>query len=134
MAEEVEYEEGYDLKKIGALALGIILVVIVVSMFFGLIEIPEITIPEIQTEQPNTEPETIQEQPPAPISPVIVVPEDIENKRELIKPEYEKYLNFGLSADDIVDIQFLSCEILETEDVSEDPKYTQIFNQRLSEC
>ena len=136
----MEYEEGYDLKKVGALILGIILAVIVVSMFIGLIniQIPEITIPEMQTEQAqqtNTEPETMQEPPqPTPISPVIQVPEDIENKRELIKPEYEKYLDFGLSVDDIVDIQFLSCEILETEDISQDPKFVQIFKQRLSEC
>ena len=127
--EEVEYEEGYDLKKVGALILGIILVVIVATMFLGLIniEIPEITIPEITI--PETQNQITNDQ-TAPQEPTQV---QIPNNN--LRPEYEKYFDFGLSVDDIIDIQNMDCSVFTANGtMSTDPKFTGIFEQRRSEC
>jgi len=137
MAEE-EYEDAFDFKKIGAIAVGIIIAVVAATILLGIIKvdiptIPEIELPEIniETEQPSQQqqqqPETVV---PTPESPII----EVEDKRDLIKPEYEKYIDFGITIDDIVDIQFMPCLSFEEGNFSQESKYIEIFKQRRSEC
>ncbi len=141
MAEE-EYEDAFDFKKIGVIAVVIIIAVVAATVFLGIIEvniptIPDIELPEvninIETEQPSQqqEPDTVvTDPPPTPVSPII----NAEDKRGLIKPEYEKFIEFGITIDDIVDIQNMSCLSFDEGNISTDPKYAEIFEQRRTEC
>lgn len=145
MTEEAEYEDAFDFKKIGVIAVVIIIAVVAATVFLGIIEVNIPTIPDIEfelpevninieTEQPSQqqEPDTVvtEPPPPTPVSPII----DAEDKRGLIKPEYEKFIEFGITIDDIVDIQNMSCLSFDEGNISTDPKYAEIFEQRRTEC
>lgn len=114
MSEE-EYD-GYDLKKIGILIGGCVIAAgIILTLLFGFIDI-DIELPPIKI--PKTESQ----------------PRIIDNN---INPEYVKYLDFGISEDDIIDIQELDCIMFEPENANympNDTKYTEILNQRRAEC
>jgi len=115
--DTVEYEEVVDFKKIGLIATILILGSIIIAVYVLGMDFPTIEIPEINSnEQIEPETETIQADP-------------------RIRDEYKKYIDFGLSEDDILNIQELPCEAFETkENFSQDPKYGMIFQQRESEC
>ena len=87
------------------------------------IEIPEIEIPEIEIQE-QVEQEPVQ-----------------QTTTENIKPEYQKYIEFGLTEDDIFDIQSMPCGIFDDlatngtqSQLSTDSKYETIFDQRRNEC
>lgn len=126
-----EYELVFDYKKIALLIIGIMAVMLVVFIiisgelpsFLSEIKIPEIALPEIELPVQSTQP-TTQEQIPQPEPP------------EQMKGEYQQYLGFGLSEDDIIDIQSMNCSLFSQGNatMSEDPKFTLIFEQRKAEC
>ena len=94
-------------------------------MFFLTVDFEQIQIPEIQI--PVME---IQEQP---------VIEQEQTTTENIKPEYQKYIEFGLTEDDIIDIQSMPCSFFDVSvnngtELSTDSKYQNIFDQRRLEC
>lgn len=107
-----EYDEVYDFKKIG-IVIGVIGIVAIIVIFFaGLFT------------------ETLSEFMPVIELPVLPELTDLD-----IKPNYRKFLDFGISADDIKDIQNMDCISFENEAlISKDPKYTMIFEERRSEC
>lgn len=52
-----------------------------------------------------------------------------------IKQEYEKYLDLGISYDDVLDFQDLPCQIFDTpEMISPDSRFTAIIEQRKIDC
>lgn len=165
MAQEVdddEYEESYDLKKVAILAGLIIAAAVVATIVLGVVdlgvEIPnvgievsdDVIVPEIkEVEKPTME---IQDPPQQEFEPIIAPPEITEQPEQApprpaidpfekpleIKPEYEKYLETGISEDDILDIQSMNCNWFDFNNassvISDDPKYERIFEQRKSEC
>ena len=122
-----EYEEVYDFKKIIIVGGIIALVVILSALVFISINTDWFESFENWLEFPN---------------PILDFPEFIPkielptmNQDEDIKPNYRKFLDFGISADDIKDIQNMECITFENEAlISKDPKYTMIFEERRSEC
>ena len=118
-----EYEEVYDRTKVFALIIGLVSVGVLVVFFltvdFEQIKIPEIQIPEIQLQE-QTESQ---------------IPVQLEPGKDVIKDDYFKYIDFGISIDDIVDIQSMPCSAFEQNDtLSTDNKYQNIFDQRRLEC
>ncbi len=115
-----EYELVFDYKKIALLIIGIMAVMLVVFIiisgelpsFLSEIKIPEIDLPVQSTPQPEPEP------------------------LGQMKGEYQQYLGFGLTEDDIIDIQNMNCNLFSQGNatISEDPKFTLIFEQRKAEC
>lgn len=62
-------------------------------------------------------------------------PEQLTEKTDQIKQEYKKYLDLGISTDDILDFQSMPCSIFDTpEMLSTDTKYTSIIEQKKIEC
>lgn len=126
-----DYEEVYDRTKVFALIIGLVSVGVLVVFFLTVdleqivlpeIEIPKIEIPVIQLqEQTITEPQ---------------IPDEIEPGKDAIKDDYFKYLDFGLSMDDIVDIQSMPCSVFSSSNntLSTEGKYQNIFDQRRLEC
>jgi hypothetical protein len=120
-----EYEEVFDRTKVFALIIGLASVAVLI-VFFLTVDFEQIQIPEIQIpiEIPEIE---IQEQP-------------VEQTRtENIKPEYQKYIEFGLTEDDIIDIQSMPCGFFDDTisngtELSTDNKYETIFDQKRTEC
>jgi len=119
-----DYEEVYDRTKVFALIIGLVsigvLIVFFLTVDFEQIKIPQIEIPEIQLqEQTRSEP----------------IPDQLEPGKDVIKDDYFKYLDFGISIDDIVDIQSMPCSVFSANDtLSTDSKYQNIFDQRRLEC
>jgi len=123
-----EYEEVYDFKKIIIIG-GIIALVVILSAWVfisinfeswleypnPILDFPEF-LPEIEL------PDMTQQQ-------------SIEDEWLNVKPNYQKFVDFGISVDDIIDIQDMDCLAFENDSlISKDPKYTMIFEQRRSEC
>lgn len=106
-----EYKEVTDYKKIG-LVIGLVVCVAIILFLF-------------LASKPFEFPETSMSQ---------------EQQLEQIKPqpvreEYQKFIDLGLSIDDIIDFQEMPCETFNTpEMISTDPKYTAIIEQRRSDC
>ena len=120
-----EYEEVFDRTKVFALIIGLVSVAVLI-VFFLTVDFEQIKIPEIEIpiEIPEIE---IQEQPVQ------------QTTTENIKPEYQKYIEFGLTEDDIIDIQSMLCGFFDDEinngtELSTDSKYQNIFDQRRLEC
>lgn len=110
MTEEVK--EVIDYKKIGIIAIICIgfagLIFIVLSPILS-IQLPQLNLPQIQ--------------------------EDQTEKTDQIKPEYQKYLELGISKDDVLDFQTMSCSVFNTPELlSTDTKYTSIIEQKKIEC
>lgn len=121
MSEE-EYEDEYDPKRIGALIIVLAVVSFILLVFFEIIDFGTFDFSSI--ELPKTEKTNEVIETPNP---------NIEG----IKPEYQKYIDFGISNDDIIDFQNLDCTVFEPENenlLSTDPKFEQIIQQRRSEC
>ncbi len=118
-----EYEEVYDFKKIIIIG-GIIALVVILSAWVFI---------SINFESWLEFPNPILDFPE--FLPEIELP-DLPELTDLdIKPNYRKFLDFGISADDIQDIQNMDCISFENEAlISTDPKYTMIFEERRSEC
>lgn len=98
-----------DYKKIGLIAIicGLILGIV----YFMITGLPSISTTDTQEIQQLTE------------------------KTDQIKPEYQKYIDLGISHDDILDFQDMSCSIFNTpEMLSTDTKYTSIIEQKKIEC
>jgi len=124
-----EYEEVFDFKKI-AIVIGIIGIVVIIVIFFAglftsslfntdfpnpILDFPEF-LPEIEL------PEMTQQQ-------------SIEDEWLNVKTNYQKFVDFGISVDDILDIQDMDCSSFENDSlISKDSKYTMIFEERRSEC
>lgn len=114
-----EYEEVFDRTKVFALIIGLVSVGVLI-VFFLTVDFEQIKIPEIQI--PITETET-------------QIPVQLEPGKDVIKDEYFKYIDFGISLDDIVDIQSMPCSVFSGNDtLSTDSKYQNIFDQRRLEC
>lgn len=67
------------------------------------------------------------------ILPTIEIQEElpITEKTTQIKPEYEKFLDLGISYDDIIDFQDMDCTIFNTpERISQDSKFISIIEQK----
>lgn len=114
MSEPYEVQEVLDYKKIG-LVVGIIAVAGIIGYFFLTgysLELPNI---------PGTNFE---------------IPEMVPNQLDQVKPQYEKFIDFGLSEDDILDFQNLPCDVLhnQPELISQEPKFEAIKTQREIEC
>jgi len=126
-----EYEEVFDRTKVFALIIGIVSVGVLIVFFMTVdleqIVIPEIVIPEIEIPEIQLQEQTITEP---------QIPDELEPGKDVIKDEYLKYLDFGLSMDDIVDIQSMSCSVFSSSNdtLSTDNKYQNIFDQRRLEC
>lgn len=111
MTEEIK--EVIDYKKIliviGLVSLGIVVLIIINPIN---ITLPTIALPVLTEEnKPVTE------------------------KTDPIKPEYQKYLDLGISYDDVLDFQDMECTIFNTpEMISTDTKYTAIIEQRKIDC
>ena len=158
MAQEIddEYEDGYDLKKVAILAGLIITAAVVVTVVLGVIDLgidfsqvnvevsDEVVMPELnEVEKPTME---IQDPPQEEFEPIVAPPEtndqpviqDPFDKETELKPEYEAFLETGLSQDDILDIQSMNCEWFTfnnaSQVISDDPKYSKILDVRKSEC
>lgn len=102
-----------DYKKIGMVAIGCGVGLGILFFILGgqNISFPTLSIPENQPSQQLTE------------------------KTDQIKSEYQKYLELGISKDDILDFQMMSCAIFDTpEMLSTDTKYTSIIEQKKIEC
>ena len=119
MAEE--FKEVTDYKKIFLVA-GIIVVGVIVFALVNPLKFEstfDIKIPEIIPENSFFEGE----------------PKIDTEKTSQIKPEYLKYLDLGLTYDDILDFQDLPCSTFDTpEIISTDSKYTAIIEQRKIDC
>lgn len=62
-------------------------------------------------------------------------PQELTEKTDQIKPEYQKYLELGISKDDVLDFQTMSCSVFNTPELlSTDTKYTSIIEQKKIEC
>ncbi len=116
-----EYEEEYDRTKVFALIIGLVSVVVLI-IFLATVDFDQI-IPEIQLDETIFETES-------------QIPDQLEPGKGVIKDEYFQYLDFGLSIDDIVDIQSIDCNVFHNQNnsLSTDSKYENIFNQRKNEC
>lgn len=118
--ETIEYEEVVDFKKIGLIVTILILGSIITAVYIFGMDFPNIDLTQPKNEsvqQPITEGDTQSQIDPR------------------IRNDYKKYIEFGLSQDDILNIQELPCEAFETpENFSQEPKYELIFQQRQSEC
>lgn len=115
--DTIEYEEYevVDFKKIGLFATMIVLGGILVAVYIGGVDFPTIDLPEKTVFNANEQNTHVQDQ--------------------RINSEYRKYIDLGISEDDILNIQELPCEAFESpENLSTDPKYELIFNQRQSDC
>lgn len=70
--------------------------------------------------------------------PTIQMQEDIPiitEKTIPVKPEYQKFLDLGVSYDDVLDFQDMDCTVFNTpEMISTDTKYTSIIEQRKIDC
>lgn len=61
--------------------------------------------------------------------------EQLTEKTDQIKQEYKKFVDLGISKDDILDFQVMSCSVFDTpEMLSTDTKYTSIIEQKKIEC
>lgn len=112
MSEEVEV---YDRTKVFALIIGLVSAGVLIYFFTMVIDFNEIGFNEVQLE----------------------VPIILEPGKDGIKDDYIKFLDFGISGDDIVDIQSTPCEIFsgnQSSLLSADNKYKVIFDQRRNEC
>jgi len=113
-----EYEEVYDRTKVFALIIGLVSVGVLI-VFFLTVDFEQITIPEIQFQE-QTESQ---------------IPVQLEPGKDVIKDDYFKYIDFGISIDDIVDIQSMPCSTFgQNDSLSTDSKYQNIFDQRRLEC
>jgi len=116
-----EYEEVFDRTKVFALIIGLVSVGVLI-VFFLTVDFEQIKIPEIPEIQ-------LQEQT------IIKPPVQLEPGKDVIKDDYFKYIDFGISIDDIVDIQSMPCESFgQNGTLSTDSKYQNIFDQRRLEC
>lgn len=62
-------------------------------------------------------------------------PTELEKQLSMIQEEYKKFIDLGISADDVLNFQEMPCETFNTpEMISTDPKYTAIIEQRRSDC
>ncbi len=113
-----EYEEVYDRTKVFALIIGLVSAGVLV-VFFLTVDFEQIKFPEIQLEE-QTESQ---------------IPVQLEPGKDVIKDDYFKFIDFGISLDDIVDIQSMPCSVFSNNDtLSTDSKYQNIFDQRRLEC
>lgn len=119
---DVEYEDGYDLKKIGAIAI-IVIGLAFISFYFVYPEnyswVNLSNISEFLWQ--NMDSGSILE----------------DKVNENIKTDYTKYLEFGITEDDVIDIQSLDCSMfLESNKhlMPNDTKYDAILEQRRAEC
>lgn len=124
MSESIEYG-GYDPKKVGLLIGIIAIAIIILTALFGLFDI-KYDFPKI--EFPKTENTESQQQE------IDFVQQNTDQKLKLINENYIIYLDRGISADDIVDIQTMPCSLFGQNMTSEDPKYIEILQQRSNEC
>ncbi len=117
-----EYEEEFDRTKVFALIIGLVSVGVLI-IFLATVDFEQIVIPEIQLDETIFETES-------------QIPDQIEPGKDVIKDEYFKYLDFGISIDDIVDIQSIDCNVFHNQNnsLSTDSKYENIFDQRRNEC
>ena len=109
-----EYKEVIDYKKIGLIGLVIGVAILLIMLFIMPIFTQNIAPKEIEK--------------------IVEQPEQNQIRPE-IKPQYQKFIDLGITEDDVVDFQEMPCEIFDTpEKISPDPKYTAIIEQRKSEC